>query len=332
MGSDVLAFEEYEEEIPEDFTPGQPATEALIKELDIERLGGFFTTLENVRSESPERLIAARDTKAVITWRDGIAELTSIGGMFRDGKAEQLFQQALSTAGSGGELSAMAYKPSRAEVEVALAHPEAPVIQGCQPQEFFAECERLKESIHIDSLAKEKYTAQVQPAMSRNEIIFAEWDRADAVASIHKHNQQQRLKEQEQESEEAAHRRRLMIYRSVERNIIEGRRLAVKINREATAAFHMCEYLDGDYERMREQILHRAEECGHEPTDNLQYAVELIRKTQREEQITYLKYEDFEPADIESPESAVAARYGRDYQEIAGNHVDKTVDPTDEFF
>ncbi|KAG5794363.1 hypothetical protein H9Q69_006607 [Fusarium xylarioides] len=328
----VDAFEEYEEEIPEDFTPGQPATEALIKELDIERLGGFFTTLENVRSESPERLIAARDTKAVITWRDGIAELTSIGGMFRDGKAEQLFQQALSTAGSGGELSAMAYKPSRAEVEVALAHPEAPVIQGCQPQEFFAECERLKESIHIDSLAKEKYTAQVQPAMSRNEIIFAEWDRADAVASIHKHNQQQRLKEQEQESEEAAHRRRLMIYRSVERNIIEGRRLAVKINREATAAFHMCEYLDGDYERMREQILHRAEECGHEPTDNLQYAVELIRKTQREEQITYLKYEDFEPADIESPESAVAARYGRDYQEIAGNHVDKTVDPTDEFF
>ncbi|KAF5546023.1 hypothetical protein FPHYL_10584 [Fusarium phyllophilum] len=328
----VDAFEEYEEEIPEDFTPGQPATDALIKELDIERLGGFFTTLENVRSESPERLIPARDTKAVITWRDGIAELTSIGGMFRDGKAEQLFQQALSTAGSDGELSAMTYKPSRAEVEVALAHPEAPVIQGCQPQELFAECERLKESIHIDSLAKEKYTAQVQPAMSRNEIIFAEWDRADAVASIHKHNQQQRLKEQEQESEEAAHRRRLMIYRSVERNIIEGRRLAVKINREATAAFHMCEYLAGDYERMREQILHRAEECGHEPTDNLQYAVELIRKTQREEQITYLKYEDFEPADIESPESAVAARYGRDYQEIAGNHVDKTVDPTDEFF
>ncbi|PNP78211.1 hypothetical protein FNYG_08439 [Fusarium nygamai] len=332
MGSDVLVFEEDEEEIPEDFTPGQPATEALIKELGIERLGGFFTTLENVRSESPERLIAARDPKAVVAWRDGIAELTSIGGMFRDGKAEQRFQQALSTAGSDGELSAMDYKPSRAELEAALAHPEAPVIQGCQPQEFFAECDRLKKSIHIDSLAKEKYTAQVQPAMSRNEVIFAEWDRADAVASIHKHDQQQRLKEQEQESEEAARRRRLKIYQSVERNIIEGRRLAVKINREATAAFHMCEYLDEVYETMRGQILHRAEECGHEPTDNLQHAVELIRRTQREEQITYLKYENFESADIESPESAVAARYGRDYQETAGNHVDMTVDPTDEFF
>ncbi|KAF5697868.1 hypothetical protein FMUND_15274 [Fusarium mundagurra] len=328
----VDVFEEDEEEIPEDFTPGQPATEALIKELDMERLGGFFTNLENVRSESPERLIAARDPKAVVTWRDGIAELTSIGGMFRDGKAEQRFQQALSTAGSDGQLSAMDYKPSRAEIEAALAHPEAPVIQGCQPQEFFAECDRLKESIYIDSLAKEKYTAQVQPAMSRNEVILAEWDRADAVASIHKHNQQQRLKEQEQESDEAARRRRLKIYQSVERNIIEGRRFAVKINREATAAFHMCEYLDEEYETMREQILHRAEECGHEPTDNLQHAVQLIRRTQREEQITYLKFEDFESADIESPESEVAARYGRDYQEIAGNHVDMTVDPTDEFF
>lgn len=57
MVSDVQGYEEWEEEIPEDFTPGQPATEALIKELKIERLGGFFTTLENVRSESPERLI-----------------------------------------------------------------------------------------------------------------------------------------------------------------------------------------------------------------------------------------------------------------------------------
>ncbi|KAF5585605.1 hypothetical protein FPANT_7448 [Fusarium pseudoanthophilum] len=328
----VDVFEEDEEEIPEDFTPGQPVTEALIKELNIERLGGFFTILENVRSESPERLIAARDPKAVATWRDGIAELASIGGMFRDGKAEQRFQQALSTAGSDGELSAMDYKPSRAEIEAALAHPEAPVIQGCRPQEFFAECDLLKKSIYIDSLAKEKYTAQVQPAMSRNEVILAEWDRADAVASIHKHNQQQSPKEQDQESEEAASRRRLKIYQAVERNIIEGRRLAVKINREATAAFQMCEYLDEVYETMREQILHRAEDCGHEPTDDLRHAVELIRRTQREEQITYLKYENFESVDIESPESVVAARYGCDYQEIAGNHVDMTVDPTDEFF
>jgi hypothetical protein len=273
--------------------------------------------------------------------------------MFRDSKAEQRFQQALSTAGSDGELPTMDYKLSRvstypflsfclsafnanmklqAEIEAALAHPDAPVIQGCQPQEFFAECDLLKKSIYIDSLAKEKYIAQVQPAMSRNEAIFAEWDRADAVASIHKHNQQQRPEEQEQESAEAASRRRLKIYQAVERNIIEGRHLAVKINREATAAFQMCEYLDEVYETMREQILHRAEECGHEPTDNLQHAIELIRRTQRQEQITYLKYENFESADIESPESVVAARYGRDYQEIAGNHVDMTVDPTDEFF
>ncbi|KLO96423.1 uncharacterized protein LW93_2416 [Fusarium fujikuroi] len=328
----VDGYEEWEEEIPEDFTPGQPATEALIKELKIERLGGFFTTLENVRSESPERLIAARDPKAVVTWRDGIAELTSIGGMFRDDKAEQLYEQATSTAGSDGDLSAMGYKPSRAEVETALAHPEAPVIQGCKPQTVFNECDRIKESIHIDSLAKEKYIAQMQPSMSRNEIIFAEWDRADVVASVHKYNQQQRLREQEQENEEAARRRRLKIYRSVERHIIEGRRLAVKINREATAAFRMCEYLDENYERMRGQILHCAQECGHEPTDNLQHAVELIRETQQEEKITYRKYEGFEPVDIESPESEVAARYGRDYQEIAGNHVDKTVDPTNEFF
>ncbi|SCO29389.1 uncharacterized protein FFNC_00900 [Fusarium fujikuroi] len=328
----VDGYEEWEEEIPEDFTPGQPATEALIKELKIERLGGFFTTLENVRSESPERLIAARDPKAVVTWRDGIAELTSIGGMFRDDKAEQLYEQATSTAGNDGDLSAMGYKPSRAEVETALAHPEAPVIQGCKPQTVFNECDRIKESIHIDSLAKEKYIAQMQPSMSRNEIIFAEWDRADVVASVHKYNQQQRLREQEQENEEAARRRRLKIYRSVERHIIEGRRLAVKINREATAAFRMCEYLDENYERMRGQILHCAQECGHEPTDNLQHAVELIRETQQEEKITYRKYEGFEPVDIESPESEVAARYGRDYQEIAGNHVDKTVDPTNEFF
>ncbi|KAF5638814.1 uncharacterized protein FTJAE_5102 [Fusarium tjaetaba] len=328
----VDVFEEDEEELPEDFTPGQPVTEALIKELNIERLGGFFTTLENVRNESPERLIAARDPKAVATWRDGIAELTSIGEMLRDSKAVHWFQQALSTAGNDGELSAMDYKPSRAEIEAALAHPDAPVIQGCQPQEFFDECHLLKKSIYIDSLAKEKYTAQVQPAMSRNEVIFAEWDRADAVASIHKHNQQPRLEEQEQESAEAASRRRLKIYQAVERNLIEGRRLAVKINREATAAFQMCQYLDKVYETMREQILHRAEECGHEPTDDLQHAMELIRRTQREEQITYLKYENFESADIESPESEVAARYGCDYQEIAGYHVDMTVDPTDEFF
>ncbi|KAF5617548.1 hypothetical protein F52700_12546 [Fusarium sp. NRRL 52700] len=332
MVPELGEFEEDKEEIPENFTLGQPATEALIKELRIERLGGVFTTLENVRSESPEKLIAARDPKAVITWRDGIAELASNGEMFRDDKAEQLYEQALSTARSDGELSDMAYKPSRAEIESALAHPEAPVIQDCQPQTVFTEYDRIKESIHIDSLAKKRYIDQMQPAMSRNEIIFDEWDRADAVASIHKHNQQQRLEEQEQESEGAARRRRLKIYQSVERHIIEGRRLAVKTNREATAAFHACEYLDEEYEMMREHILQCAQVCGHEPTDNLQHAVHLIRKTQQEEEINYYKYEAFESADAESPESAVAARYGRDYQEIAGNHDDKTVDPTNEFF
>ncbi|KAF5529359.1 hypothetical protein FNAPI_13905 [Fusarium napiforme] len=309
MGSDVLVFEEDEEELPEDFTPGQPVTEALIKELNIERLGGFFTTLENVRNESPERLIAARDPKAVATWRDGIAELTSIDEMFRDSKAVQRFQQDPSTAGSDGELSSMDYKPSRAEIEAALAHPDAPVIQGCQPQEFFDECHLLKKSIYIDSLAKENTPLKCSRLCPET-----------------------KLGEQEQDNAEAASRRRLKIYQAVERNLIEGRRLAVKINREATAAFQMCEYLDEVYETMREQILHRAEECGHEPTDDLQHAMELIRRTQREEQITYLKYENFESADIESPESVVAARYGRDYQEIVGNHVDMTVDPTDEFF
>ncbi|KAH7218970.1 hypothetical protein DER44DRAFT_712540 [Fusarium oxysporum] len=311
MVSMLQGFEE--EELPEDFTPGQPATEALMKELEIERLGGFFTTLQNVRNESPEQLIAARDPRAVVTWRDEIAELTSNGGMIRNDKAEQLYQQAPSTAGSDGALSAMTYKPSRAEVKAALAHPEAPVIQGY-------------------SLAKNKYTSQMQPAMSRNEIILDEWDRADAVACIHKHNQQQKLKQQEEESEEAARRRRLKIYRSVERHIVDGRRLAVKINREATAAFQMCEHLDEEYERLRGQILRYAEDCGHEPTDNLQHAVDLIRKTQQEEEITYRKYEGCESADPESPESVVAAHFGRDYHEIAGNHVDKTVDPTNEFF
>lgn len=65
--------------------------------------------------------IAARDPKAVVTWRDGIAELTSIGGMFRDGKAEQLYEQATSTAGSDGELSAMGYKPSRVSISPSLS-------------------------------------------------------------------------------------------------------------------------------------------------------------------------------------------------------------------
>ncbi|KAF4954645.1 hypothetical protein FGADI_5112 [Fusarium gaditjirri] len=330
MVSELRGFED--EELLEDFTTGQPATEALMKELEIERLGGFFTSLENVRNESPERLIAARDPRAVVTWRDAIAELTSKGEMIGNNKAEQLYQQAPSTAGSDGALSAMTCKPSRAEVQAALAHPEAPVIQGCEPRMILTECDRIQESIHIDSLAKNKYTSQIQPAMSRNEIILDEWDRADAVACTHKHNQQQKLKRLEDESEEAARRRRLKIYRSVERHIVEGRRLAVKINREATAAFQMCEYLDEEYERLRGQILHYAEDCGHEPTDNLQHAVDLIRKTQQEEKITYRKYEGCESADPESPESVVAAHYGRDYHEIAGDHVDKTIDPTNEFF
>ena len=55
MVSELQGFEE--EELPEDFTPGQPATEALMKELEIERLSGFFTTLQNVRNESLEQLI-----------------------------------------------------------------------------------------------------------------------------------------------------------------------------------------------------------------------------------------------------------------------------------
>ncbi|KAJ4103234.1 hypothetical protein NW761_002025 [Fusarium oxysporum] len=193
MVSELQGFEE--EELPEDFTPGQPATEALMKELEIERLGGFFTTLQNVRNESLEQLIAARDPRAVVTWRDEVAELTSNGGMIRNDKAEQLYQPAPSTAGSDGALSAMTYKPSRAEVKAALAHPEAPVIQGCKPRRVLTECDRIQESIYIDSLAKNKYTSQMQPAMSRNEIILDEWDRADAVACIHKHNQQQKLKQ-----------------------------------------------------------------------------------------------------------------------------------------
>jgi hypothetical protein len=66
MVSELQGFEE--EELPEDFTPGQPATEALMKELEIERLGGFFTTLQNVRNESLEQLIG-KLTHAALSYR-----------------------------------------------------------------------------------------------------------------------------------------------------------------------------------------------------------------------------------------------------------------------
>lgn len=60
--------------------------------------------------------IAARDPRAVVTWRDEVAELTSNGGMIRNDKAEQLYQPAPSAAGSDGALSAMTYKPSRVSI------------------------------------------------------------------------------------------------------------------------------------------------------------------------------------------------------------------------
>ncbi|KAF9766111.1 hypothetical protein IL306_001513 [Fusarium sp. DS 682] len=301
---------------------------------------GFFYALENVRNNSPESLIGAWDPQAVIKWRNEIAELASSGEMVHDQEAEIFFQKAPSVAESDGALSDMTSKPSRvslsslcllasdanmkpqAEVEEALAHPEAPVIQGYQPLMALAKCESIIRSTHIDTMAKAKYAPEIQPCMSRNEVIFDEWDRADAVAFANK----------QRKDEDAAHRRRLKIYRAVEKHIVEGGRYAVKIKREASEAYRLCRHLDNEYERMRREIHRFSEACGHEHTDNLQDAIALIRKTEKEEGITYKKYEQFESPGLESPESAMAAELGCDYHDFAADHVDKTVDPTSEFF
>ncbi|KAF4340467.1 hypothetical protein FBEOM_5594 [Fusarium beomiforme] len=319
MVSSLSSFEDGKD--PEGITLESSTRDGAMKDHGVESVPNFVNGLENARSNSPESSIGTRDPQAVIKWRNEVAELASSGNMARDQEAELFYLQTPSVAGSDGALSDMTSKPSRAELEEALAHPDAPLIQGYQPRMALAQCDRIVKSTRIDEMAYAKYSSMIPSSMSRNEVFFDEWDRAEAVTFAYC-----------QKAEVVAHRRRLKIYRAVEKHIVDGGRYAMKIKREASEAFRLCKRLENDYRTMESDIYKFSEWCGHEPAENLHDAIVLLRKTEMEEGITYRKYERCQSPEPESPESVAALELDCDYHEFAADHVDKTVNPTSDLF
>ncbi|KAF4437973.1 hypothetical protein F53441_12892 [Fusarium austroafricanum] len=321
-------FEDEDEDLPEDTPPARPFTEAALKDHHIDLLSEWFSTLQD-RSKSPERFIAARDPQAVINWRNGVAELASNKEMFHEEAIEEFYQQASSIANSQTSLSELSEVPNRSEVEVALADTNAPIIQGFEPYEVLARVNYIDHSIQRDLVAKAAYRSQLQPAISRNQVIFDEYERAKFVYA--RHGQKNSGKEFVGH-EDAVRRRNRKIYRALDRHLDEGERRLIKVNREAYDAHKFLSLLQADFDAYKDGIHRITERLGHRRADNLQGAVELIRQTEREENIQYRRTVHPDAPDQESPESCMAGQADQDYAELVANHVDKTIDPTSEFF
>lgn len=209
-----------------------------------------------------------------------------------------------------------------------MGHPEAPLIDRCEPDRVMEQYLKCKKSTMAAMISKETNHARISSAINRNEVIYNEWDRAARVSQIFE-------AKKEREDPGAAYRRR-QIYKFVEKRLKNVKTQAEQANKEARDAHRCIQQLQEYYNDMEEGIHRFTESFGHQRASNLPNAVDLVRVTEREERIDYRRAKPLEDGpEAESPESEMADKAGMDYSELVqddGTEVSSLGDPTAEFF
>jgi hypothetical protein len=209
-----------------------------------------------------------------------------------------------------------------------LSHPEAPLIDECEPDRVMDQYLKCKKSTMAATISKQTNHARIPSAINRNEVIYNEWDRAARVSQIFE-------TKKEREDPGAAYRRR-KIYKFVEKRLKKAKTEAEQANKEARDAHRCIQQLQQYYNDMEEDIHRFTESFGHQRASNLPNAVDLVRITEREERIDYRRAKPLEDGpEAESPESEMADKAGMDYSELVrddGTEVNSLNDPTAEFF
>ncbi|KAF5654024.1 hypothetical protein FHETE_11351, partial [Fusarium heterosporum] len=145
----VPSVEWHAQSVPEG-SEGNPPTCSAMKEIEHQDQAEFFKSLQNCRIKTPDRLYGRSGFSGVMPWTRQIAELASKNQVVRDEDAELFYQQPPSATGSNDSVSDLSTIPEAEEVRAALRHPQAPLIDDCEP-DCVAECyKKLRKSVMTD--------------------------------------------------------------------------------------------------------------------------------------------------------------------------------------
>ncbi|KAK6717218.1 hypothetical protein SNK05_000417 [Fusarium graminearum] len=306
---------------------GVTLTRAAMVHHENEEYSTFFKSLQNVREKSPDRFCGRQGSFSVRAWLDQTYEHEH--EMARDRAALKFFHGPHSTTENEDDtLSDLGYFPTPAETRDALNHPDAPKIRGSSPKEAMRIWNADVKSLEVANMKKETLQAEVKSSLTRNELIEDEEDRAERVTYLYL---QKKLKAQVSDEDKATHFRHVRkVCREFEKALEVVQKRAVLANKEATDAEICVEYLQRSYHEMEENIHCFTESLGYKRADNLVDAMELVKKTEREENIDIREVQRLDIAEPESPDSYGATEWCA-VQAQGDNNIGPE-DPTDIFF
>ncbi|UZP32582.1 hypothetical protein NXS19_000398 [Fusarium pseudograminearum] len=306
---------------------GATLTRAAMVHHQNEEYSAFFKSLQNVREKSPDRFCGRQGSFSVRAWLDQTYEHEH--EMARDRAALKFFHGPHSTTENEDDtLSDLGYFPTLSETRDALNHPDAPKIRGSSPKEAMRIWNADVKSFEVANLKKETLQAEVKSSLTRNELIEDEEDRAERVTYLYL---QKKLKAQVSDEDKATHFRHVRkVCREFEKALEVVQKRAALANKEATDAEICVEYLQRSYHEMEENIHRFTESLGYKRADNLVDAMELVKKTEREENIDIREVQRLDIAEPESPDSYGATEWCAG-QAQGDNNVGPE-DPTDIFF
>ncbi|CAF3602650.1 unnamed protein product [Fusarium graminearum] len=306
---------------------GVTLTRAAMVHHENEEYSTFFKSLQNVREKSPDRFCGRQGSFSVRAWLDQTYEHEH--EMARDRAALKFFHGPHSTIENEDDtLSDLGYFPTPAETRDALNHPDAPKIRGSSPKEAMRIWNADVKSLEVANMKKETLQAEVKSSLTRNELIEDEEDRAERVTYLYL---QKKLKAQVSDEDKATHFRHVRkVCREFEKALEVVQKRAVLANKEATDAEICVEYLQRSYHEMEENIHCFTESLGYKRADNLVDAMELVKKTEREENIDIREVQRLDIAEPESPDSYGATEWCA-VQAQGDNNIGPE-NPTDIFF
>ncbi|GKU12840.1 unnamed protein product [Fusarium langsethiae] len=305
---------------------GARLTEAAMVQHQNEEYSAFFKSLQKVREKSPDHFCGRQGTLGVRAWLDKVYEHED--EMEQDRVAMEFFHGAPSTDENEDDtLSDLGYYPTKAETLVALSHPDAPKIGGSTPEEAKKIWNDQLRSLNIATVAKEGLQAQMLSSLTRNELIEDELDRAERVTYLYL----QKKKAQKSDETKAVQIRHVRkVCREFEKALKEVQRRATLANKESADANRCVRYLQRSYDEMEENIHRFTESLGYQRANNLVEAMELVKKTEREENINICDVQRLDLAEPESPDSYGATEYCA--RQAEGDNNVGPEDPTDIFF
>ncbi|KAJ4137846.1 hypothetical protein NW768_003437 [Fusarium equiseti] len=300
--------------------PNAPLTTAALKDLENEQYTAFFKSLQQVREKSPDRFCSRQGAVGIRAWIAQIREHDH--DMERDEAAEKFFEYTPSSEVNDDTLSELDHFPSmvsishllaapdtnpslQVETMFALQHPDCPQIRGTDAEQAQVDWNECIMVMDFANAAKETLHSQVLSSLTRNELIEDECDRAERVAYLYRQK-----KALETEEAQAAKRRYVRkVCRQFEKALDEVQRRAEMVKKEADDAQRCVKYLQRSYDEMEESIHRNTEALGYQRADNIVDAMELIKKTERDENIDIRQIERRGLAEPESPDSYGASEY-----------------------